>query len=142
MTRLFDRIGTNTGHGHAWPRPDGMKARCGGVVLCRECARDNGLVERWRKGGTASPGADHGPIDPALHAKMNALAEVLDGWFNGPDCKPEDKKIGFFLTAFNFDESGRFNYISNADKLDVRAMLKEIIARIEGRMAQTSGSRQ
>ena len=32
--------GTNTGHGHVWPRPDGVKARCGGPKMCPECARD------------------------------------------------------------------------------------------------------
>ena len=31
--------GTNTGHGHVWTRPDGMKARCGGPTVCRECSR-------------------------------------------------------------------------------------------------------
>lgn len=30
----------NTGHGHVFPRPDGVKARCGGPVICQECARD------------------------------------------------------------------------------------------------------
>lgn len=29
--------GTNTGHGHLWERPDGVKARCGGPYLCTEC---------------------------------------------------------------------------------------------------------
>ncbi len=32
--------GTNTGHGHVWERPDGLKARCGGPNLCRECSAD------------------------------------------------------------------------------------------------------
>lgn len=32
----------NTGHGHVRPRPDGMKARCGGPGLCRECAKELG----------------------------------------------------------------------------------------------------
>jgi hypothetical protein len=32
--------GTNTGHGHVWERPDGVKARCGGPVICAECSRD------------------------------------------------------------------------------------------------------
>jgi hypothetical protein len=31
--------GTNTGHGHVWPRPDGAKARCGGPTICPDCAR-------------------------------------------------------------------------------------------------------
>jgi hypothetical protein len=30
----------NTGHGHVRPRPDGVKARCGGPALCAECARE------------------------------------------------------------------------------------------------------
>jgi len=37
--------GSNTGHGHVWPRPDGNKARCGGISMCRECAAD------WKKFG-------------------------------------------------------------------------------------------
>lgn len=32
--------GTNTGHGHVWPRPDGLVAKCGGPVVCIECAHD------------------------------------------------------------------------------------------------------
>ena len=32
--------GTNSGHGHVFPRPDGVKARCGGPAICPECAHD------------------------------------------------------------------------------------------------------
>lgn len=32
--------GTNTGHGHVWARPDGVKARCGGPGICSVCSRD------------------------------------------------------------------------------------------------------
>lgn len=32
--------GSNTGHGHVWPRPDGVKARCGGPGMCKACALD------------------------------------------------------------------------------------------------------
>lgn len=28
----------NSGHGHVRPRPDGVKARCGGPAICSECA--------------------------------------------------------------------------------------------------------
>jgi hypothetical protein len=140
----FARIGTDSGHGHAWPRPDGVKARCGGVVICRECAADHSMVERWRKAASASTSAEHGPIDPRLHELMNTLAHVLDVTLNGEDCPAEKKSVGFFLTTFNMNDPdpGRFNYISNADKRDVRAMLSEILARIEGRLAEAPGALQ
>lgn len=39
-----ERIGTNSGHGYAWSRPDGLRARCGGEALCAECRADAELV--------------------------------------------------------------------------------------------------
>lgn len=30
----------NIGHGHVRPRPDGVKARCGGPGLCDECSKE------------------------------------------------------------------------------------------------------
>lgn len=32
--------GTNSGHGHVWPRPDGTRMRCGGPGLCQKCTDD------------------------------------------------------------------------------------------------------
>ena len=29
------------GHGHVWPRADGVKARCGGPAMCKLCALDH-----------------------------------------------------------------------------------------------------
>lgn len=140
----FSRIGTNSGHGYAWPRPDGKRMRCGGPAMCRECGADASMVARWRKAASASTAAEHGPIDPQLHELMNKLAHVLDVTFNGEDCPAEKKQVGFFLTTFNMNdpEPGRFNYISNADKRDVRAMLVEILARIEGRLSAGTGAKQ
>lgn len=83
----------------------------------------------------AGVGADHGPIEPAYHAMMNELSHALDEMFNGKGCLPGHKTTGFFLAVYAFDAPGRFNYISNSDKLDVRAMLKEITARIEARLS-------
>lgn len=78
---------------------------------------------------------DFKPIPPEFHAKMNALADVLDNMFNPslPGLPRGERKVGFFLTCFEFKAPGRFNYISNAEKLDVKAMLKDIVARIEAR---------
>lgn len=79
---------------------------------------------------------DFQPIPPEFHAQMNALAGALDDMFNPP--LPGipgrgPRKVGFFLTCFEFNKHGRFNYISNAEKLDVKTMLKDIVARIEAR---------
>ncbi len=35
-----EQAGTNVGHGHVFPRADGVKMRCGGPGLCSECAAD------------------------------------------------------------------------------------------------------
>lgn len=41
----------NSGHGHVFPRPDGIRMRCGGPSLCMSCRRDAGLKAT---GGTVS----------------------------------------------------------------------------------------
>lgn len=78
---------------------------------------------------------DHQAITPEFHALMNGLAGALDDMFNPalPGLPRGEKKVGFFLTCFEFRAPGRFNYISNAEKLDVKAMLKDIVERIEAR---------
>ena len=79
--------------------------------------------------------SDPGPIQADLHDLMNAVAHGLDDIFNGKNCPADQKKTGFFLTAFNMGEPGRFNYISNCEGLDMLAMLKDVTARIEGRLS-------
>lgn len=34
------------GHGHVYPRVDGVKARCGGPKICKECALDKARLDR------------------------------------------------------------------------------------------------
>ena len=83
------------------------------------------------------------PIDPRFHDQMNALAHVIDGFFNGPEpvalpglpTPKRQRDVGFFLAVFPFDEGGkegRFNYISNAERLDVVTLLTEMRARFAG----------
>lgn len=81
----------------------------------------------------------HGPIDPAYVDLMNFLAKAIDESFNGKDCKPEERTVGFCLLMFPFgsDPKNRMNYISNADKKDMLCALKEYVARLEGRVLET-----
>jgi hypothetical protein len=74
-----------------------------------------------------------GPIEQQYIDTMNAVARGLDKGFNG-DLKGNARKTGFVLMVFPFgDHSGRCNYISNgADRADVVALMKEMIARFEG----------
>lgn len=41
-----DKVPANSGHGHVFKRPDGMKARCGGPGFCDECSRDAATSRR------------------------------------------------------------------------------------------------
>ncbi len=75
-----------------------------------------------------------GPIEPQHRELMNKLAHGLDEMFNG-ELKGQARKVGFCLLVFNFDEpreGGRCNYISNAERRDVVALLKEQIRYFEG----------
>ncbi len=78
------------------------------------------------------------PIEPAYREMMNAVAHALDQTFNG-DAKGNDKKVGFVLLLFEYGEKhGRANFISNgADRKDVVALFKEMIARFEGQPEMT-----
>ena len=71
-----------------------------------------------------------GPIQDEYRARMNALARVLDGIFNG-DARDSDRKTGFVLLVFPFgDVGGRCNYISNgADRRDIIKLLRELAIR-------------
>ncbi len=81
----------NTGHGHVWPRADGMKARCGGPEMCGECAKDlaqkqrldvaaanivavREVGERLAAHGIPTPGH---PVDDGVHADFAGGAFAL-----------------------------------------------------------------
>jgi hypothetical protein len=49
MTSELARIGGPSGHGYAWTRPDGLRAKCGGPGMCDECAYDQQLVAESRR---------------------------------------------------------------------------------------------
>ncbi|EPB7008690.1 hypothetical protein V3478_31260 [Pseudomonas aeruginosa] len=72
-----EQAGTNVGHGHVFPRADGVKMRCGGPGLCSECAAD---AYRARAAlAQPSPASDLDPFNLAPHAEAfnEAPAEAL-----------------------------------------------------------------
>ena len=75
------------------------------------------------------------PIQPAYLARMNELAHVIDEWLNGQKLPGVKPSLGFILLVAEFDciKDGRVNYISNDERKDMIAMLKEYLARAEGR---------
>lgn len=80
------------------------------------------------------------PIEAKYHTLMNELAVVLDKILNG-NTKP--KPNGFCLMVFPFEDfNGRCNYISNAQRDEVLILLKEQVARFEGRLAPEPKGKQ
>lgn len=80
--------------------------------------------------------AAHQPIQPEHIDLMNNLARALDGLFNRGKWP---KVTGFALLVFPFgqpNEEHIGNYISNADREDMIAAMKEFIARAEGRYVE------
>lgn len=81
------------------------------------------------------------PIEDKYHEQMNRLAGILDKYFND---NPEDKKIMFCVLVAEADNygGGRVNYISNAKRDDMIAVMKEYIARVEGRYTDGESERK
>ncbi|MBM9931827.1 hypothetical protein JTL83_06655 [Pseudomonas aeruginosa] len=62
-----EQAGANVGHGHVFPRADGVKMRCGGPGLCSECTAD---ASRARAAlAQPSPASDLDPFNLAPHAE-------------------------------------------------------------------------
>ena len=74
------------------------------------------------------------PIEPEFEKRMRLLADILDMTFN-QGYKGHDRKVAFALFVFKFGSGPdhRSNYVSNANREDMLATLKEFIARAEGR---------
>lgn len=83
------------------------------------------------------------PIQPEYRAQMNELAHAIDEWLNGPKRPGIPPKLGFVLLVSEFGkiENGRVNYISNGERESMISMLKEYLARAEGRAVLDDGGR-
>ena len=70
-------------------------------------------------------------------AVMQGLARGVDSILNGDltDSLNTGRKYGFVLLVAEFGDiaDGRVYYVSNGDKVTMVAMLKEYLARLEGR---------
>jgi hypothetical protein len=77
------------------------------------------------------------PIEDKYRDMMNGIAGVLDDALNEGK-RGHNRKVGFVLLLFPYNEPiedgrKRCNFISNgADRKDVVALFKEMIARFEG----------
>lgn len=76
------------------------------------------------------------PVQDEYRNLMTEVARTIDKMFNGSE---GGKKVGFVLMVFPFGQGGRCNYMSNADRDDVLATLKEQVARFEGRKVHDGG---
>lgn len=78
------------------------------------------------------------PIQPDLDHPMNQMARAIDQFLNDPT---QPRRLGFILLVAEFGkiEGGRVNYISNGDRADMIAMLREYLACLEGRVGASGG---
>lgn len=83
------------------------------------------------------------PIDPRVRKSMNKLARDIDQGLNGK-AHGDKRRFGFILLVAEFGliENGRVNYISNGQREDMIAMLREYLARVEGRAVPDAPTRQ
>lgn len=73
------------------------------------------------------------PIEPALVELMNDIGRIIARALK-ETVQHTGEQYGFALLMFGTkgEESSRMNYISNCDRSDMLALMKEFIARNEG----------
>ncbi len=84
------------------------------------------------------------PIPSEHRAAMNELAHLIDAYLNGPKTPGIPPTLGFVLLVAKFGEisDGRVNYISNGRRADMISMVREYLARLEGRAHDAPGRAQ
>lgn len=71
-----ERDERNTGHGHVFLRPDGVRARCGGPGLCKECSADQARSALERKPADDIPDFTPGNGNRAERRATGLLAQL------------------------------------------------------------------
>jgi len=72
------------------------------------------------------------PVQPEFVEFINKIGRAINKFLNP---NPNEKKYGFSILMFKFGEPNQFdrmNYLSNANREDMIASMKEFIARNEG----------
>ena len=97
----------NTGHGHVFPRPDGLKARCGGPGLCSECSRD--LARKNQQAGASGEAVHPLKAESSAPASLSSKTEVdcphdhvtsvRGGWRCGNCLQPAIVRLAVETTA-------------------------------------------
>ena len=77
----------------------------------------------------AAPTPD--PIEAQFRELMNVLANNIDTIFNGEVENPEDRQVAFVLLICKVGDDARVNYISNAERRSVLAMMRKFLNRAE-----------
>lgn len=72
-------------------------------------------------------------VSPKDTAVLQSLAAGIDQIVNGSE---RPKRVGFTVLLFNFGDEGQVNYVSNADRADMIASMKSLLARWEGQPRQ------
>lgn len=78
------------------------------------------------------------PIQSQYSHAMNRIARQIDEGLNGRPKPGKRPTVGFVLLTAEFGkiDGGRVNYISNGERADMIAMLREYLARVEGRYVE------
>ncbi len=66
----------NQGHGHVFPRPDGVKARCGGPAICHVCAIDLGRKNAQESIAAAEQRPSKKQLAPCPHGHAPDLCRL------------------------------------------------------------------
>ncbi|MDP5770632.1 hypothetical protein P3801_04865 [Pseudomonas aeruginosa] len=69
-----EQAGANVGHGHVFPRADGVKMRCGGPGLCSECTADASRA----RAALAQPSPTLPPFAEKVLAKLRRFNECAE----------------------------------------------------------------
>ncbi len=86
----------------------------------------------------------HGPIQEQYRKQMNRVAKTIDEFFNGRRKPNREPTVGFILLTAEFGQidGGRVNYISNGNREDMIAMMREYLDRVEGRYSDGTETKQ